>query len=363
MIRRLDDFPAQVTRFLAARAGHACCVCHAPTSGPGAAPTAVINDGVAAHITAASPAGPRYDPSLSLEQRKAADNGIWVCTKHGREIDSVASTYSVESLRGLKRIREDKAAEQLPHRVAGDDHSKLLIDFPYVQTTFKLFEIIHPQPYNYPTASALRDLIVTSPLGPRVLNLIPEVIVGTWESHPNVAGILATLLSNATQHWHPAPQIVEKLRDLCASAILTDDWSRVASVEPLAFAIASRGSSDMQRRVLERIVSSTNWRKQDIARVREYYGTLGVELAAIVRHWNDPFRKGLLRANDVGRLMDLVLSNDKLIKTSPGQQDLLNLLLDHARVLSDSGAKEMAQSVADFVNAFRLLGANPEKSR
>jgi hypothetical protein len=47
------------------------------TSGPEADPSGAII-GVAAHITAASPEGARYDPSLPPEQRRAADNGIWL---------------------------------------------------------------------------------------------------------------------------------------------------------------------------------------------------------------------------------------------------------------------------------------------
>lgn len=357
-MKRESDFSADVIRVLAGRAGYTCSICKLPTSGPGAAPEIVINDGIAAHITAASKNGPRYDDKLSPSQRRSADNGIWVCTKCAREIDSAHSTFSVESLRGLKRIHEDWAALQLRRRANPSDPSALLIEFPYVETANKLFDIIRPQSYNYQTASALHELIIASPAGARALNLAPDVIIGTWDTHPNVAGILSTLLCNAIELWHPTPEVLTKLQGLCRSAVEADDWSRVASVEPLAFAIAAQGSKDMQAQILERIVFSTNWRKQDVERVREYYGTQGVELGAIIRHWRDPLRKGLLRANDVGRLMDLMFSNDKLIQTA-GRRDLVNLLLEHAKVLSEGGAPELARSVADFVVAFELLGTSP----
>jgi hypothetical protein len=44
--------------------------------------------GVAAHITAASPDGPRYDQNLSSEQRKSPDNGIWLCQNCAKLVDN-----------------------------------------------------------------------------------------------------------------------------------------------------------------------------------------------------------------------------------------------------------------------------------
>src|SRR5437867_2500959 len=108
-MKRRDDFSAKVRQLLAERAGHRCSICGKPTIGPASTPELSVSDGVAAHITAASPDGPRYDASLSPEQRRTSENGIWVCTKHGREIDSDTPAYSVAGLRGLKKIREEMA--------------------------------------------------------------------------------------------------------------------------------------------------------------------------------------------------------------------------------------------------------------
>ncbi len=315
----------------------------------------MVNVGIAAHITAASPGGARYDPNCTDEKRRSESNGIWVCRKHGTEINVVSSTYSVEALRGLRDIRERIARNDLQRQsTADDDSSTALIEFPYVETELRLIEIISPQPYNYSTASSLHNLLAESPVGPGVLELVPEVIISIWDTRPDVAGILATVLCNAINLWHPTPQLLNKLRDLCRKALDSDDWSRVASVEPLAFAIAAQGETEMHRIILDRIVSSSQWREKDIIRVREYYGTVGVELGAILRHWRDPLRKGTLRANDVGRLMDMIMSNDKLIAGTPQQRSLLDLLLEHARVLSDAGAHSVSRSVSDFVEAFRF---------
>jgi hypothetical protein len=360
-MRRSADFPIRVVRTLAMRAGHRCSVCLKLTSGPGANSGVAVNDGVAAHITAASPGGARYDPTLSDAERKGLKNGIWLCTQHGSEIDAAASSFSVSALRGLKAIREDGAARELQEQATGyKDESNLLLEFPYVQTQQRLVEIISPQPYTFATASTLHTYIVASPSGNRVLDLVPEVIIALWDVRPDVAGILATLLCNTINLWHPTGAVLEKLGDLCRSALSSDDWSRVASTEPLAFAIAAQGDVETHKLMLERIVSSGHWRTRDVTRVREYYGTTGVELGAILRHWQDPLRKGILRANDVGRLMDLMLSNGSLLQVSPVKDDLLKLLLEHGLVLKDHGMDSIAKTVFDFVEALRSLGDGRE---
>jgi hypothetical protein len=74
-----DDFSVATKELLAKRVGYRCSnpECRQPTIGPQEDPAGTINVGVAAHITAASPNGPRYDTSLTSEQRCSAQNGIW----------------------------------------------------------------------------------------------------------------------------------------------------------------------------------------------------------------------------------------------------------------------------------------------
>jgi len=76
-----DDFDAKTKEMLARRVGYRCSNpdCRKLTSGPQEDPTKAVSIGVAAHITAASEGGPRYDDSLSLEERSSVDNGIWLC--------------------------------------------------------------------------------------------------------------------------------------------------------------------------------------------------------------------------------------------------------------------------------------------
>jgi len=106
-----DDFDAKTKETLARRVGYCCSSpdCGKLTSGPHADPEKFVNIGVAAHITAASEGGPRYEPSLSPEQRRSVDNGIWLCQDCAKLIDSDVQRYTVGLLREWKRQAEENA--------------------------------------------------------------------------------------------------------------------------------------------------------------------------------------------------------------------------------------------------------------
>ena len=111
-----DDFSQKIKRTLEARAGHLCSnpVCHRPTAGPGSEPHTAVNVGVAAHITAASPGtpenpGPRYDKSLSPNERSDISNGIWLCQTCAKLIDSDVPRFPADLLRKWKREAELRA--------------------------------------------------------------------------------------------------------------------------------------------------------------------------------------------------------------------------------------------------------------
>src|SRR6266404_6234115 len=94
-----DDFSEVVKRVLASRVGNLCSnpECRALTSGPQDDPSKAVNVGVAAHITAASPGGPRYDSSLLPEERSGHKNGIWLCQNCAKHIDNDPAGDSVEA--------------------------------------------------------------------------------------------------------------------------------------------------------------------------------------------------------------------------------------------------------------------------
>jgi AAA domain len=105
-----DNFSPGTIDLLAKRAGYMCAFpgCRRLTVGPSedrATETTMV--GVAAHITAASKRGPRYDPSLSSAERSSERNGVWMCQTHGKLIDDNPSKHSVEEISRWKKQHEE----------------------------------------------------------------------------------------------------------------------------------------------------------------------------------------------------------------------------------------------------------------
>jgi hypothetical protein len=111
--RSRDEFSEEVKRIVAQRVGHRCSRCDAPTSGPRLDPAKALNVGVAGHITAAAPGGPRYNPSLTPEQRKHHTNAIWLCQTCGKLVDNDQSMFTVDDLRRWKLAAEARALGQI----------------------------------------------------------------------------------------------------------------------------------------------------------------------------------------------------------------------------------------------------------
>lgn len=109
-----DDFPKPVARKLAERVSHRCSRpgCRKPTLGPSSDPNASVNLGKAAHITAAAKGGPRYDATLTPEERRSIHNGIWLCPIHADLVDKDAAAYPVALLHEWKTQAEKLAATE-----------------------------------------------------------------------------------------------------------------------------------------------------------------------------------------------------------------------------------------------------------
>lgn len=125
-----DDFSTAAKSILAMRVANRCSNpgCGAVTSGPGLQPGKAVNVGVAAHITAASPGGPRYDPALTPGERASVANGIWVCQTCGKLIDSDTDRYTVPVLQRWKETSEARVAAMLASgRGSPDDAVGLVI--------------------------------------------------------------------------------------------------------------------------------------------------------------------------------------------------------------------------------------------
>lgn len=110
-----DNFNARVRDTIARRAGFVCANpdCRQPTSGPRSDPDKHVDIGVAAHITAAAPGGPRYDSELSKGARKSASNGLWLCQNCAKLIDNDPAKFTIDLLQHWKRTVEREAEKAI----------------------------------------------------------------------------------------------------------------------------------------------------------------------------------------------------------------------------------------------------------
>lgn len=109
MANNRDDFSSATKELLANRVGRKCSnpMCRKLTCGANENPEKITNIGVAAHICAAAKGGPRYDESMTPQERKSFENGIWLCQPCSKLIDTDTTRYTKEILQNWKRIAEE----------------------------------------------------------------------------------------------------------------------------------------------------------------------------------------------------------------------------------------------------------------
>lgn len=104
-----DDFSPTTKEELAKRSGYICAYpgCKRMTvAGSDDRKSGITMIGIAAHITAASRKGPRYEQNMSSEERASENNGIWTCQIHGKFVDDNPSRCTVKELRRWKSQHE-----------------------------------------------------------------------------------------------------------------------------------------------------------------------------------------------------------------------------------------------------------------
>jgi len=118
-----DSFTDGTKAILAKRAGFLCSICKAMTVGPSKeSPYSVTNIGVAAHISGASPGGPRYNPSIRTSDRVDIRNGIWLCQNDAKLIDCDSASWTVHRLLAVKEEHEQYVAEKImQHHILRSD--------------------------------------------------------------------------------------------------------------------------------------------------------------------------------------------------------------------------------------------------
>jgi len=117
MAESRDDFPKPVADALGKRAAYICSnpECRVLTIAPSDEDESkFLYIGKAAHICAAASGGPRYSAEMTSEERKAAPNGIFLCSNCADMIDkNNGIDFSVERLRRWKEEHEKWVAANL----------------------------------------------------------------------------------------------------------------------------------------------------------------------------------------------------------------------------------------------------------
>lgn len=115
MANNRDDFSLATKELLANRVGRRCSnpKCQKLTCAANTDPDKITNIGVAAHICAAAKGGPRYDESMTPEERKSSENGIWLCQSCSKLIDTDTTRYSKAVLLEWKKAAELSALSEI----------------------------------------------------------------------------------------------------------------------------------------------------------------------------------------------------------------------------------------------------------
>ena len=155
MTSQRDEFSNATKEVIAKRAGQCCSNpdCHVVTSGPHTEDHKAINLGVAAHITAASLGGPRYNSNLTTEERSSITNAIWLCQKCAKLVDSDIIKFPEEVLIIWKRSHEVFIKEQM----MGRDDSNMTTQAPGVLNISAIY--LHPSSTN---RSCILDIRVSN---------------------------------------------------------------------------------------------------------------------------------------------------------------------------------------------------------
>ena len=155
--------------------------CRKLTTGPRNDSHQIINIGVAAHITAASPGGPRFNPGLPPEKRKSPENGIWLCQNCAKLADNDPDRYTAELLHYWKSWSEEAALSE----IEGQKYTN-----PYLSDSSAEIEIsykrvhISPERHDYLLEVILFNL-GTEPISSFHVDLeFPSCVIENVEKNP-----------------------------------------------------------------------------------------------------------------------------------------------------------------------------------
>ena len=270
---RRDNFSAQVVRILAERSGGKCANCRAPTWGPSDSDYKATNIGQAAHITAAAPGGPRYDPNISSQRRSSALNGVWLCGNCHHIIDTNVAEYTVEKLRNIKKKAEADAKAELGvaaiKKEAPHDHSEITI----ATSANAIMEIRKVK-------TQLEDLIQEkSKTDPNdLLEKLKYIDVGSDTYLPAVGSELVKFykrlitFDNDHHTWLQVVRLLNEITTVFLSLLTQSDVNAICAITEYMLARTSKRSTSKDHKVqyesalafLRGLAQQLEWKRKDL---------------------------------------------------------------------------------------------------
>lgn len=110
-----EEFPARIRHQIEKKSAYRCSnpMCLKVVIGPSHDFQKVINMGVVSHISAASPRGPRYDPTISTKTRTSEENGLLLCRYCAALVDADDVAYPPALLRQWRHDAYQRALDQM----------------------------------------------------------------------------------------------------------------------------------------------------------------------------------------------------------------------------------------------------------
>jgi hypothetical protein len=131
-INMRDNFPPKIVEILKKRAAFVCSnpTCKKMTVAPSESEDEkVLYIGRAGHICAASEKGPRFDKTMTTEDRASINNAIFLCSNCADMIDDNGGTdYSVEKLKKWKFDHENWTRDNLNKSIVSNNSSQTVFN-------------------------------------------------------------------------------------------------------------------------------------------------------------------------------------------------------------------------------------------
>lgn len=174
-----DDFSQSTKEALAKRAGNLCSFpgCDALTLGPSdESSDATSSTGMACHIASASggPGARRYRAKMESAERRSIENGIWMCYRHGKLIDTDEVRFTIPMLKKWRELAEARARFLHEH---GWNISKLPKSYPDFNLAESSLAISDVNSLNETLGDAIRFSCVPEVWGPSIARCVRDFVI------------------------------------------------------------------------------------------------------------------------------------------------------------------------------------------